>query len=603
MVQMTIPAMLEETARRRERKTALQTKVGREFRGLTFGELHQQASALASGLIAIGLRPGDRVGIVCENSLEWDIAYLGVSSAAGVVVPLYYELKPAEIEGCLRRAEARFVIASAKVLSKIPERLPHLETIFVVGDAEGVARGPSGGLFRRPRARVVPFGTVGSYATAESDAALAAVTIQPDDLASIVYTSGTTGGAKGVMLTHRNFTSNAAAILKSLPVGEKDSLLLVLPLHHCFPFTVEFLLPLAVGATVTIENDLVRVRDRMAEARPTVFAAVPAFYDLMFRAVRAQAEAQGRGQTLDRGLNLVARIKERTGVNLGHLVFRELHARLGGRLRFVVSGGAALNPETARQFHLLGLPVLQGWGLTETAPVCTAQRFYPRRFRFTNYYERQLGTVGRPLPGVEVDLIDVPEKEIYVRLHDEGELVVRGENVMPGYWKAEDETRAVKIGDWFRTGDVGRMDPQGNVYITGRSKYVIVLDSGEKVHPDEVEERLQTSPIIEDVCVVSRKVRGKTQVWVIVYPSHAVASERLTAEGQALDESSLRAMVEAEIDSHEEGLAPYKRTTECILTDAPLPKTALRKVAREEISEDYSFDLKRWQENAAAGLP
>ncbi len=601
MEQMTIPAVLEETASRRERKLAFQMKVGGEYRGLTFGELRQQARAFASGLIAIGLRPGDRVGIVCENSLEWVIAYLGVSSAGGVGVPLYYELKPPEIEGCLRRAEVKFVVASEKALAKIPERLPNLEAIFVVGGAE--ARGASGGLFRRPRARVVPVEAVGSYATAESDAALAAVNIQPDDLASIVYTSGTTGGAKGVMLTHRNFVSDVAVVPKALPVGEKDSLLLVLPLHHCFPFTVELLLPLAMGATVTIENDLVRVRDRMAETRPTVFAAVPAFYDLMFRAIRSQAEAQGRGRTFDRGLRLVARIKERTGVNLGHLVFRELHTRLGGRLRFLASGGAALNPETARRLHLLGLPILQGWGLTETAPICTAQRFYPGRFRFTNYYERQLGTVGRALPGVGVDLIDVPEKEIYVRLHDEGELVVRGDNVMPGYWKAEAETRAVKIDDWLRTGDVGRIDREGNVYITGRSKYVIVLDSGEKVHPDEVEERLQMSPVMEDVCVIPHKVRDKIQVWAVVYPSYAAVSQQLAAEGRPLDESSLRALVEAEIDSHEEGLAPYKRITECVLTEAPLPKTALRKVSREEISDHYSFDLKRWQENAAAGLP
>jgi long-chain acyl-CoA synthetase len=358
-----------------------------------------------------------------------------------------------------------------------------------------------------------------------------------------------------------------------------------------------------VGAAVVIENDLVRVRDRMAETHPTIFGGVPAFFDLMFRAIRAQAETQGRGHTFDRALNLVAQIKERTGVNLGHLVFREVHTRLGGNLRFLASGGAALNPDTARNFYLLGLPILQGWGLTETAPLVTGQRFYASRFRFTNYYERQLGSVGKPLPGIEVGLIDVPEKGIYVRLHDEGELTVRGDNVMPGYWKAEAETRAVKIGDWFRTGDVGRIDRQGNVYITGRSKYVIVLDSGEKVHPDEVEGKLQASPIIEDVAVVARNVRGRTQVSCVVYPNYAAASERLVSAGQTVDEANLRALVRAEIDSLEQSLAPYKRTTECLITDTPLPKTSMRKIAREQLSESYPFDLKRWQESAVALLP
>ncbi|MGD0764954.1 MAG: AMP-binding protein, partial [Dehalococcoidia bacterium] len=242
------------------------------------------------------------------------------------------------------------------------------------------------------------------------------------------------------------------------------------------------------------------------------------------------------------------------------------------------------------------------WGLTETAPIVCGQRFSLSRFRFTNYYERQVGTVGQPLPGIEVDLVDVPEKGIHVRLQNEGELIVRGPNVMAGYWKAEAETKAAMLGEWFRSGDVGRIDRRGNVFITGRSKYVIVLDSGEKVHPDELEERLHTSPVIEDVCVVSRTVRDRTQVWAVVYPNYLAASQRLNVDGHSLDVESLRALVESEIDGAEEALAPYKRTARTLLTDAPLPKTPLRKVRREQIADDYPFDLKRWQENAAAGL-
>jgi long-chain acyl-CoA synthetase len=406
------------------------------------------------------------------------------------------------------------------------------------------------------------------------------------------------------MLSHGNFISNVMAVPKAFPVTSNDSVLLVLPLHHCYPFTVEFLLPLAVRATVTIENDLVRIRDRLAEAKPTVFAGVPALLDIMARAIRAQAEAQGRGKTFQKGLDIVRKTKERTGVNIGPILFRELHQRLGGKLRFIASGGAPLNPSTALDFSLLGIPVLQGWGLTETAPIVCGQRFYPGRFRFTNYYERQVGTVGKALPGIDVDLIDVPEKRIFVKIHDEGELITRGPNVMKGYWKAETETRAAMIGDWFRTGDVGRIDKDGYVFITGRSKYVIVLDSGEKVHPDEVEEQLHRSPLIEDVCGVGRKVRDRMQMWAIVYPNLTAAAERLSSmdHEREIDESTLRALVEAEVDEMENALAPYKRTVRCVLTDTPLPKTVpLRKVSREQIAEDYSFDLKRWRENAAAG--
>jgi long-chain acyl-CoA synthetase len=596
--------MFEETVRRHEKKTAFQMKVGREYEELTYGELYRRARAFASGLVALDMKPGDRVGIVAENGFEWVTAYLGISMAGGIGVPIYYDLKPPEIEESLRRAETRFVVASAKTLPKIPERLPDLETIFVIGDGAAGAEVRSsfvGFLYRRPRARVLPFEAVAAQATPESDTALAAVEVKPEDLASIVYTSGTTGGAKGVMLTHRNFVSNVREVPRIMPVGYKDKILLLLPLHHAYPFNVEFLLPLSMAVTVVIENDLIRVRDRLSETRPTVFAGVPALFDIMLRAIRGQAEAQGRGQTFQRGLDLVARVKERTGINIGPLVFREIHSRLGGRLRFMASGGAALNTDTANTYYQLGLLVLQGWGLTETSPIITGQRYYPSRFRLTHYYENQLGTVGKPLPGIDVTLIDVPEKEMYVRLHGEGELTVRGPNVTPGYWKAEAETRAAKIGEWLRTGDVGRIDKDGNVFITGRSKYVIVLESGEKVHPDEVEGVLQTSSLIEDVAVVGRQVRGKTQVSCVVYPNHAAISERLAASGQPLDERIVQDAVRSEVDRLEEALAPYKRTVDCILTDAPLPKAgALRKVARELLAENYSFDIKRWQESAAS---
>jgi long-chain acyl-CoA synthetase len=211
--------------------------------------------------------------------------------------------------------------------------------------------------------------------------------------------------------------------------------------------------------------------------------------------------------------------------------------------------------------------------------------------------------VGPALPGVEVALIDVPEKEIYVHLHGEGELVVKGENVSPGYWRSEAATRAARAGDWLRTGDVGRIDEEGNIYITGRSKYIIVLESGEKVHPDELEEKLGQSPLIEDICVVGRKARDKTQVCAVVYPNYGEAQQRVQAHGLSLDRESLQSLVAAEIELQAAELAPYKRVSQVILTDTPLPKTALRKVAREQMSDDYSFDVKRWAEQAQQLVP
>jgi long-chain acyl-CoA synthetase len=436
-----------------------------------------------------------------------------------------------------------------------------------------------------------------SRATEESRQALSATHLQPDDLASLVFTSGTTGGPKGVMLTHRNFVANVHSIRGTLQFSDRDSLLLVLPFHHALPFTVGLLTTMAYGATVTLENNLLRVAERMAEVRPTIFAGVPALYDLMYRAILGRLEAEGRRQLFDRGLRLVDTVKRRTGVNIGRAVFGELHGRLGGHLRFMVCGGAALNPSTAHNFMRLGMPMLQGWGSTEAAPVCVAQRLWTRRFydQLLRAAPRHRGAGGtqrgsRPHRRArEGDLRPPPRRR---------RAGGQGENVSPGYWRAEAATRASRAGDWLRTGDLGRIDDEGYVWITGRSKYVIVLESGEKVHPDELEEKLGQSPLIQDICVVPRKARDKTQICAVVYPNYAEAQRRVEAENAGLDQETLRSLVTADIERHTAELAAYKRVSRVILTDTPLPKTAILKVHREHLPDDYPFDVKRWAEQA-----
>jgi long-chain acyl-CoA synthetase len=274
---------------------------------------------------------------------------------------------------------------------------------------------------------------------------------------------------------------------------------------------------------------------------------------------------------------------------------------LGGRLKFLVSGGAALNPQTVRDFSSLGLLLLQGWGMTEAAPVIAVQRYSRRRFLFTNYYEKHAGSVGPSLPGVEIRLVDVPEKGILVTESGEGEVEVRGPNVFAGYWQAEDATRDAIDEGWLRTGDLGRIDAEGNIYLTGRSKYIIVLESGEKVHPDELEAILGQSDLLEDVCIIGRELPDgrtlRTHVTAIVYPSVEVARARSTA----LDTGALRGMVDAEVAALCHQLAAYKRVTRIELSHEPLPKTALRKVARGSLRNEYEFDFDAWI--ASAGNP
>ena len=597
---MTFPALLERTRRDWGDKVAFQQKVHGEWLRYSHHDVYARSYELSAGLVDLGLRQGDRVALVLENSVEWVCAYYAIVLAGGVAVPLYYELKSAEIEEMVVHTDARIAIVSPKVLAKLDPLLPRLTTVVVAGEVPSAGAPaspdePPDALRRHPQPRFVPLDGLGRHASAAAWRELRLREVRPDDLASIVFTSGTTGGMKGVMLTHRNFLANCRSIRRSIPFGERDRLIMVLPMHHAFPFTITAVVAPAVGGEVTFENDLRRIRDRMAEVKPTLFAGVPALFELMYRNVVQRIEAEGRLETFERGLRICETTKQRTGINIGRIVFRELHKRLGGRLRFMISGGAALNPDLARKFARVGIPILQGWGLTESAPVLSVQRWNPRRFYMSNYYEEHFGTVGPPLDGVEIGLIDVPEKEMYVHLHGEGEMVARGENISPGYWQADDATRAQKVGEWLRTGDVGHLDDEGNIWITGRSKYVIVLDSGEKVHPDEVEEKLGRSDLIEDVVVIARKLRGKTQVGAVVFPNRDAVLAR--TGGREPDEAALRALVRADFESNERDLAAHKRVTDVMLTDTPLPKTALRKVARGQIADSYGFDRLRWEQS------
>jgi long-chain acyl-CoA synthetase len=600
---LTIPSMLADTRARHGEHPAIQQKSGTTWRRSTFDDIYRRAHDFGAGLIALGLKKGDRVALIFENGIEWAVAYFGMSLAGGVGVPLYYELKPGEIKELVKRSGARYMVVSSRVFERLGDRPPGVDSVIVVGGTEARPGQPPRFL-RRGRPDLMPFDQVAEQATDDSRIEVERRHIEPDDLASIVFTSGTTGGMKGVMLTHKNLMSNVESARRMFQVDRKDRIVLVLPLHHAFPFVI-FLIGFSVGGEITFENDLPRVRDRLREVKPTVFLGVPPLFEQVYRAIVRRAEAEGRLEMFQRGLRASNAIKRRTGVNLGKLIFREIHQQLGGQLRFTLSGGAALKPEIARSFFRLGIPLLQGWGLSEASPVVSTQRWFPSKFFFSNFYEDQVGSVGPPIEGVEVKLIDVPEKEIYVHLHGEGELVVRGPNVFAGYWQAPEATAAALAGGWLRTGDLGRFDEEGNIWITGRSKYVIVLDSGEKVVPDELEERLGQSELIQDVCVVARKHRDRTQVGAVIYPSHDVVRRRLAERSEELSEATVRKVVQEELDAIAQEMAAYKRITDVQLSDSPLPKTALQDVARGQLRESYTFDAKRWEESgrALAGPP
>jgi long-chain acyl-CoA synthetase len=406
------------------------------------------------------------------------------------------------------------------------------------------------------------------------------------------------GGPKGVMLTHGNFTANVESVRRALPIGQKDRMLTVLPFHHALPFTIGMLTFPSVGVETTLENDLTRLRDRMQETKPTLFGGVPALFKLMHRAVIRQLEAEGRLGQFQRAVRVVDSVKRITGVNIGTLLFRPLHRRLGGHLRLMVCGGAALDPEVTRDLLRLGLPIIQGWGLTEAAPVVSVQRWNAARFLFTRHYEKRAGSVGPPLPGVEVAVLDESGEGPRILPRGEGELLVRGSNVFLGYYEEPELTREAKLRDWLRTGDYGRIDGEGNVWITARVKSVIVLESGQKVIPERIEDLVTPDPLIESICVVPLKTGRKTIVGAIIHPAFDGANEACREKGLPLNEDCIRTVLKERLSRLDARLDLHERIGQVVLSDTPLPQTPLGKVARGSVEIPDSFDLERWERSS-----
>lgn len=498
----------------------------------TYDDFRIGAEAVAGRLAAAGVARGDRVAICGKNRPEWAEGYFGVLLAGAVVVPIDRDSGAAELANVCAAAEAKLLLAGEEVASRLNGELPC------------------------PRLDMV--------ATAAPEDAPAAPEIADpleDDLASLIFTSGTTGKPKGVMLTHGNFTFLLQALAKVFSLQEKDGLLSALPLHHTFEFSCGFLLPLSKGAQLIYmeELDADMLARAFAGGRVTCMVGVPALWELLHRKVKNQVRDKGplAERAFDGLLAANKTLRNRFGVNLGKVVFAPVHQGFGGRVRFLVSGGASLPPDLHSAFHSLGLDLMEGYGLTEASPVLTVTRPGKRP---------KPGSVGTPLPGVELKVLDPDEAGV-------GEIVARGGNVMKGYLGDEDATaRAIDDDGWLHTGDIGRIDRKERLFIQGRKKEVIVEASGKNVYPDELEELYGEHAEIEELSVVGvSDGRGGERVAAVVVLAGGV------------DRVAGRARIEEHFRKVGGGVAGWKRVKVLRFWEGELPRTATRKVKRKDV--------------------
>lgn len=505
------------------------------IRELSYQELAVAIAEAAAGLRERGVSPGERVALWAPSSPDWVVAYFAIVMAGAVAVPLDDQSNAEVSKGALHRAAPRLLLTTRTHLAEL-ERTGARDLECVLLDEPG------------PRG----FAALRSTGAAAQPAPPAA----PEHTASMLFTSGTTGTPKAVPLTHANLAGNTAALLAARLLAPEDRVVVPLPLHHTYPFTVGLLTPLATGAAVVFPAglsgpDIVRA---CTEGRGTALLAVPRLCAALWDSVLAGARARGSlAFALFRFLLAGSRLLRRlTGVRAGKVLFRAVHARIGPNLGLIGCGGAKLSAELAVNLEALGWTVLTGYGLTETSPVLT----------FNSQRHARLGSEGRPLPGVEVRIASADDPT-------PDEILARGASVFAGYWQDDEATRkAFTAEGWFRTGDLGRFDADGYLYVTGRSKELIVLADGKKLFPEPVEKIYAESPLIEEIGIFER---GGSLVALVVPDEDAVRERGALREAASLRE---------ELEAVASRLPPYQRLTAFRFSRAPLPRTQLGKLKR-----------------------
>jgi long-chain acyl-CoA synthetase len=514
----SVPGLCLTAALKHSKQDALNHKVGGDWLNISAERFVERVRNLALGLADIGIKPGDRIALLSENRPEWSIADLAILSLGAINVPIYTTQAVDQIRYILTDSGTRAIFVSNKKLyghaREALEGLDSLEKIIFF-DADAVSDVTRS-------ATLESLEQIGSERALNKPAAFSAYlkAIRLEDLATIIYTSGTTGEPKGVMLTHANFVSNVLATSAGLPISSTDIALSVLPLSHIFERT-GFYIFCYNGVSVYYTASFDQVAENLREVRPTVMTAVPRLFEKVYHKIVKKGYSQKgwKRQVFVRSLDVGQRYAEAkdkrkmVGPALAlqqkmanKLVFSKWRQGVGGRLRYFVSGGAPLSPALSYAFLAAGIPILQGYGATET---CIVSANRPDN--------NQVGSVGLPFGGIEV------------KIADDGEILLRGPNVMRGYYGHPEETTAVMQNEWFATGDVGHVDKEGHLYITDRKKDLFKLSNGKYVAPQQIESLLKQSEFVSQVVVVGL---GRKQPAALIVPEWEAVRQALTAAGE-----------------------------------------------------------------------
>jgi len=592
----TINGMLDALVEKysRERRPILRWKANGAYTGIGYAEFGAWVDDIAGGLASIGVRSGDRVAIVSENRPEWVVADMAMVRLGAVNVSVYPSLTPKQIGYILNDAGVSCVLVSNRLqynkIAKIRDSVPCLGRVVsftALGPGEGevlsfASLREAGIRFREANPGHVP---------GESRR------VTPDHLLTLIYTSGTTGEPKGVMLTHRNLVSNVRASTDCIPFLESDTLLSFLPLCHSYERMAGYYSAMSCGVTVAFAESVDTVRENILEVRPSVVTTVPRLFERIHNTLMKQAQAMSPARrflfewAMRVSADLSRHRREPLPVSLrvrraiaDRLVFSKIRERMGGRIRFFASGGAALSRELGEFFESIGIAILEGYGLTESSPVICVNR--PGAAKF--------GTVGPPIPGVDV------------KIAADGEILVRGPNVMKGYWNDPAATaEAIDEDGWLHTGDIGTFDVDGCLVITDRKKHIIVSSGGKNIAPGPIEGALLASGLIHQVLIVGD---GRVYLSALVVPDFDQLRERLGANGgvassdpELAASQESRRLIGEEIDRIQKDFASFERIRRFTLLDRPFTLeegeiTPTMKVRRSVVEKKFAREVEAMYE-------
>jgi len=526
-----------------------------KFEEFTYERFGNDAINLGTGLMKYLNLSNERIIIIGENTYYWYVSYFSILCGVGIAVPVDKELPNNEIENVIKRSHAAAVIYSKKkkdAIDKIKDNLPMVKYFIEMNSNDGV-QGRDVGI-----EHVI---AEGKKLTDAGNTEYMDVEIDPEEFKFLIFTSGTTSQAKGVMLCHRNLAENVNAVSKYVKIYERDIFFSVLPLHHTYESSIGALLPFANGSSVAICGGLRYIVPDMQEAKPTAMLAVPLLVESLYKKINQSIEKSGKAGLVNSMLHLTNALKS-VGIDIKRKVFKEIYDNLGGNMRIIVSAAAPIDKKIGKWVQDIGIEFLQGYGLTETAPIAA----------LTPECDPRVGSVGLPVNCAQIKIHNPNE-------NGEGEIWIKSQTLMLGYYEDEEATKEVVHDGWFNSGDIGYQDKDGYVYVTGRSKNVIVTQNGKNIYPEEIELLLSKIPEIQECMVYGKEVEGEKEliISVKVIPN---MEEIENLHGKDLSEEEIHKIIWNKIKEVNKGLTSYKAIKNLEIKHDEFAKTTTMKIKR-----------------------